>query len=63
MRRGLAGAMEIWWFEPNGGETFRFSVLSSTIVPDPGVIGVCLTRVGASEDHGCGDGADGRVYC
>lgn len=42
---------------------FQFSVLISTVVPDPDAIGVHLTRVSAGGEHACGDGADGKVDC
>ncbi len=52
-----------WEFQLNGATEFQFSVLVSTVVPDPDAIGVHLTRVSAGGSHACGDGLDGKVYC
>ena len=60
---GEVSEAKAWVFELNGAATFQFSVLVSTEVPDPDAIGVHLTRVSASGEHACGDGADGKVYC
>lgn len=60
---GEVSAARPWAFRLNGATSFQFSVLVSTVVPDPGAIGVHITRVSAGGEHACGDGADGRVYC
>lgn len=63
LSQGEVSSPKPWRFELNGATEFRFSVLISTTVPDPGAYGVHLTRVVGGAYHTCGDGSDGRVYC
>src|SRR5690606_16390796 len=63
LSQGEVSRARQWQFRLNGATEFRFSVLVSTEVPDPGAFGVHLTRVSAGDFHACGDGADGKVYC
>lgn len=63
LSQGEVSAPKPWEFELNGATEFRFSILVSTTVPDPGAYSVHLTRVVAGAYHACGDGSDGKVYC
>ncbi len=63
LRQGDTSGAKTWRFQLNGAETFRFSVLVWTKVPDPEAYSVHLTRISAGGLHTCGDGSDGKVYC
>ena len=63
LSQGEVSEAKRWEFELNGATEFRFSVLVSTVVPEPTAIGVHITRVSAGGNHACGDGDDGRGYC
>src|SRR5690606_35505708 len=63
LRQGETSSAKTWRFQLNGAETFRFSVLVWTKVPDPEAYSVHLTRISAGGLHTCGDGSDGKVYC
>ena len=63
LEQGEVSGAKPWEFELNGATTFRFSVLVSTTVPDPGAYSVHLTRVGTGGSHACGEGSDGKLYC
>ncbi len=57
-----SGAKE-WRFALNGAETFRFSVLIATTVPDPTSYGVHFTRLDLAGDHSCAEASNGEIYC
>src|SRR5690606_17361000 len=61
--QGEVSGSRTWEFELNGATTFRFSVLVSTTVPDPGAHAVSLTRISVGTSRACGDASDGRIYC
>jgi len=63
LSQGEVSSAKTWEFTLNGATTFRFSVLISTDVPDEAVYGVHLSDVSAGQEHTCGDGPGGTVYC
>lgn len=64
---GETSAPKQWEFALNGATTFTFSILLSTVVPEPAGTTIQVARVAApaSDDgrHTCGELVDGRLFC
>lgn len=60
---GEVSQPKTWDFALNDASSFEFAVLIATEVADETAYSINLTRIAAGNNHSCGDGSDGNVYC